>query len=92
MMEPKEKEIARQVIRDAHHLGVLQHLIGDALNKNIVLVVLGDVVGAITLSGDTRAGENHVRDRSMLTQMTKLLSDNMNDMMKQAGKETREQR
>lgn len=76
-------------IREAHlQQDCLPEIIGKALDKKAVLLILIDVDGGITTVGDS-APEN-VRDRSMVLQMSELLNNNMDRMMKQAGKEARE--
>jgi hypothetical protein len=89
MTEEEKIKIAHEAIKEAHHQGCLQNLIGDALSKNAVIVILLDAAGAITVSADSRSGTNSVRDRSMIEQMTNLLADNMKPMMQKAGKKAR---
>lgn len=92
MTEDEKREFLHEEIRTAHYGGTLVRLIGDALRKDAVLLMLIDVVGRFTMSGDNRATtENSKRHRILLFKIRSLLQENMDRMMKEAGKEAKEQ-
>jgi 2-C-methyl-D-erythritol 4-phosphate cytidylyltransferase len=80
-------KLVHEAIRTAHYSGTLQHLIADALGKNAVFIAFIDVEGAVSVHADNRANvPTTKRDRSMLLQMRDLFSNNMEEMMRKAGK------
>lgn len=80
-------ELVFAAIRDSHHHRSLPELIGKALGKRAALILLIDVVGSVTTTGDNELGS--IRDRSMILQITELLRDNMDRMMQKAGEEAK---
>jgi len=75
-------------LQAAHYQETLPELIGKALGKKAVMLILIDVRGAITTVGNSE--DDSTRDRSMIRQITELLAKNMDAMMKKAGAEARE--
>jgi hypothetical protein len=86
-----ELEIAHKVIKDYFLRSDLPQLIGEALGKDGVLIALIDTPGRILVIGNSTPGAlNDKRNAIMVRQMADLLKDHMNNMMKTAGKESKE--
>lgn len=78
-------------ILEAHAQNRLPELIGKALGKTAVVIIMVDAEGGVLITANCRSNQDdvYVRDRSMITQTSDLLAANMKNMMKIAGEESK---
>lgn len=84
--------VINSVLRTAHQQGKLAEVIGTALGKTAIFILMIDVVGAIISEGNSRGDTpNSTRDRIMIRKMSTLIAENMQSMMREAGREAKEE-